>query len=106
MVAIATISPNIASPEGEGFAPSPEETLKIQGGVLLDKFRGLPTTTTIFSRLEPGKIKWVQSCSGLRLSEDPAYSSGTPLCPGFEKSILDVCPNRRDQAGAASWIGS
>ena len=26
MVAIATISPNIASPEGEGFAPSPEET--------------------------------------------------------------------------------
>ena len=29
MVAIATISPNIASPEGEGFAPSPEETLKV-----------------------------------------------------------------------------
>ena len=28
MVAIATISPNIASPKGEGFAPPPEETLK------------------------------------------------------------------------------
>ena len=27
MVAIATISPNIASPEAEGFPPSPEETL-------------------------------------------------------------------------------
>ena len=57
-----------------------------------------------------GKIKAAgtggQSSFGLHLLEDPAHSPGTPLCPGFEKSILDACPNRRDQAGAASWIGS
>ena len=47
-----------------------------------------------------------QSSFGLHLLEDPAHSPGTPLCPGFEKSILDACPNRRDRAGAASWIGS
>ena len=38
MVAQATTSPNFASPEGEGFPPSPEETLMARVDLLGGRF--------------------------------------------------------------------
>ena len=44
-------------------------------GTLLDKFRGLPAGTVLFSLLEPRKIKWVQ------LVLVSGYQEAPPLFP-------------------------
>ena len=54
MVAIATISPNIASPEGEGFAPSPEETLRLGNPRLQSEETSVPAS--IFSETELARL--------------------------------------------------